>query len=1265
MKTLVISFLLLFSFTTYSQLDTNDFVTTWKTDNPGSLSNDSAITINTVNFFGIPAAYNYDVDWDNDGVFDTLGVTGNVTHQYTSPGTYTIRIRGVFPGLFNMGNAPGCWVCIPNDSKKLISIDQWGSIQWEIMQGAYALNTNLNITATDAPNLDSLKGQHLAYTFQGASSLNANINHWDVSSVTNMSGMFLDATSFNSLLRDWDVSSVTDMSYMFSLATSFNQNLGDWDLSNSPNMGWMLDNSGLSTANYDSTLIGWYNQNPPDSLAPFITTGLTYCLGKNARDSLIAHGWLIFNDVYDCARYDDFVTTHDLSLGIMGAPTGTVWINDRTGYTYNYNVDWDNDGIFDTLGVTGSISHQYGHTGLATIRISGEYPAINFGGLGAPIISVDQWGNQVWKNLEFAFQACLALQTVGNDAPILDSVTSLANMFNWAFSFNDNLDHWDVSNITKMDSMFFMTDSFNGNITSWDVSNVTSMKTMFYLAKSFNQDIGNWDVSAVTDMLGMFSGAITFNQDIRSWDVGNVQRMGSMFGGASSFNQNLGEWEISSVQNLPGSSGGWPSFPINYGIGSMFQGTSMSVSNYDSTIIGWQAKPHPLTMQMWSYGLKYCHAKNARDSLIADGWTIIGDSLDCSSNPLNDFVTTWKTDNPGTLSNDSSVFITADTTNYAFNYDVDWNNDGVFDTLGVTGSISHQYAAPGTYTIRIRGDFPAINFGGTPTGYGQDCRKLISVDQWGTIPYKRLFQAFITCDNMNINASDAPVLDSINPSFFGLKAMFMNCASLDANISQWDVSSVINMENMFLDATSFNQNLGDWDLSSAPYLKDMLSGTALSTQNYDSTLIGWYSQNLPDSLILGAWGLTYCLAKNERDSLIADGWNIIGDTLDASCSSNPLNDFVTTWKTDNPGGSNNSSVTIHIDTNYSYNYNIDWNNDGVFDTTGITTSFTIQYPQPDTVTIRISGDFPSIRFGKFTGLDGKKLISIDQWGNQVWKSLESAFAGCENVNFTATDTPVLDSINSLAGFLEDAKSFNSNINDWDVSGVTNMHGVFWGARSFNQPLDNWDVSNVTNMERMFSLNINFNQPLNTWNVSHVKNMRGMFEIAPSFDQTLATWNLDSAINLSEMLNNSGLSVANYDSTLIGWYNQSPPNNLFLGAVGLRYCLAETARDSLIANGWTFYGDTLDCSGVSIPENGLSMQAISVYPNPSTGIFTIQFANHSFSGALEIYTISGKRVYSQTVENKVQLDLDLQLAKGIYLLKLSSQNQNLPQRLIIQ
>ena len=48
--------------------------------------------------------------------------------------------------------------------------------------------------------------------------------------------------------------------------------------------------------------------------------------------------------------------------------------------------------------------------------------------------------------------------------------------------------------------------------------------------------------------------------------------------------------------------------------------------------------------------------------------------------------------------------------------------------------------------------------------------------------------------------------------------------------------------------------------------------------------------------------------------------------------------------------------------------------------------------------------------------------------------------------------------------------FNENINNWDVSNVINMEGMFKNCTYFNQPLNFWNTSKVINMDSMFSSN---------------------------------------------------------------------------------------------------------------------------------------------------------------------------------------------------
>ena len=78
------------------------------------------------------------------------------------------------------------------------------------------------------------------------------------------------------------------------------------------------------------------------------------------------------------------------------------------------------------------------------------------------------------------------------------------------------------------------------------------------------------------------------------------------------------------------------------------------------------------------------------------------------------------------------------------------------------------------------------------------------------------------------------------------------------------------------------------------------------------------------------------------------------------------------------------------------------------------------------------------------------------------------------------------------------------LEDWDVSEVTNMNGMFSDCRNFNSDLSNWDVSNVEDMGFMFRSCDNFNSDLSKWNVSNVKNMKNIFDNCKSLKQ-IPSW----------------------------------------------------------------------------------------------------------------------------------------------------------------
>jgi surface protein len=209
-------FLLYFSL---FSLNLNALIFTVDTQIVGSTS-DTEFLIST-NGYG----YDYSVICKNGGdvVVAVENITGNYTCTYQTPGVYQIKIDGDFPEI-NFRN-----------EKKIISLDAWNNHAFRTLKGAFREASNLEINASDIPNLENVTDMSAA--FYDIKAINStNLNNWNVSHVEDMSVLFSEISSFNQNISNWNVSHVEDMTLMFSYATSFNQDIGDWNVSNVTNM---------------------------------------------------------------------------------------------------------------------------------------------------------------------------------------------------------------------------------------------------------------------------------------------------------------------------------------------------------------------------------------------------------------------------------------------------------------------------------------------------------------------------------------------------------------------------------------------------------------------------------------------------------------------------------------------------------------------------------------------------------------------------------------------------------------------------------------------------------------------------------------------------------------------------------------------------------------------------------------------------------------------------------------------------------------------
>ncbi|GAA3648401.1 BspA family leucine-rich repeat surface protein [Flavivirga jejuensis] len=541
------------------------FITTWET----TTANES-ITIPTEG-----TGYNYTVNWGDETT--DVDLKGNATHTYALAGTYTVTISEDFPRIhFNNSG----------DKLKIQTIENWGTQTWESMENAFYGCENLQINATDPPDL-SYYNISLSNMFRGVSNFNQDIGNWDVSHVKSMEGMFDGATHFNQDIGNWDVSSVTSMKNMFRGASSFDGNIGNWNskVDNVEDMEGMFDGA------------THFNQGIKDWDVSMVTNMTHMFRGASSFNRNLLN-W---------------------SNGVRNVKYMEGMFDGATAYNQSMK-DWNVSGVTN-------MKHMF-------------RGASKFNG------SLENWYSSVRnvENMEGMFDGA---EDFNRDLISwnVSSVTNMKHMFRGASKFNGSLENWysSVRNVENMEGMFDGAEDFNQDLEGWYVIKVTNMKHMFRGASNFNGSLDNWysSVRNVENMEGMFDGAEDFNQDLEGWYVIKVTNMKHMFRGASNFNGSLDNWYsfVYRVENMEGMFDNATSFSQDIGgwnisnvttMKNMFQGVTLSTEHYEALLKGWSSRGLLQSGVYFNGGNSvYCNTETERQKLIDAGWTITDGGKDC------------------------------------------------------------------------------------------------------------------------------------------------------------------------------------------------------------------------------------------------------------------------------------------------------------------------------------------------------------------------------------------------------------------------------------------------------------------------------------------------------------------------------------------------------------------------------------------------------------------------------------------------------------
>lgn len=378
-------------------------------------------------------------------------------------------------------------------------VTAWGDAKWLSLSWAFGECEKMTL-ADDAGKPDLSQCTSLERMFIGCKAMNsANLVGWDVSSVTDMNGMFRRTERFNQDLSGWDVSHVTYMNEMFSEALAFNQPLGAWNLAQGVEFEL---GPATSEENYQHSLKTWAAKSTTSTGVKLRVPNLFYGDAKEARTKLVSEKkWNISGDF-------------EKKVDPKGNRPFVFIIK-----------SWNEDNINVTIPLVGKdmkFSYQKMEAGAQPVTVehqNGSYTfkaskntnylvkvepkgVVTFQNLQmklAYITSILQWGDVAWLTMEEAFMGAGALVNIApvgqneptygttGDNPDLTHVKSCARMFcNTRKLKAIDFSGWDVSGVEDMTDIFFQGGEFAKSLADWKLR---SCKSIGFEASSMSSEL--------------------------------------------------------------------------------------------------------------------------------------------------------------------------------------------------------------------------------------------------------------------------------------------------------------------------------------------------------------------------------------------------------------------------------------------------------------------------------------------------------------------------------------------------------------------------------------------------------------------------------------------------------------------------------------------------------------------------------------------------------------------------------------------------------
>ena len=1017
-------------------------------------------------------------------------------------------------------------------------------------------------------------------TFAGATKFNQDITGWDTSSATDMTGMFDGAGSFDQDISPWDTKNVRGMATMFSSAFVFNQDISNWCVSLIPSEPANFDtNSGFQNLTYKQpqwgtcpskvngnlTLIsGTMKISGRSSVGGTITgpNGYTFAVPNNSSFNTtlteVGDYKVPMAEMYQLKFQDsqgEF--TFDPEFYVE-----KVQKFDRMFYgCKKFNGDIANWKVSKVTNMSAVFVNCHAFNGDLSNWDVSNATDLNTMFKGATVFESDLSG---WNtsNVEKMVRVFEFTDKFNGDISTWDTskVTNMKEMFHRAKAFNGDISAWDTSNVEVMYGMFNQAYAFETELSTWDVGKATNMAYLFQNAHVFNSDISAWDVAANRNFSTMFNNAREFVQDISTWCVRSTSRKPSNFDldGNPAFVDNdpiQPQWGTCPPRPVPGAN---PEIE-GPGGGNTVQDGEVCTKTADGQVEGgaaptsqqWQRKTTGTsdawadisgeTADTYTVAVADLNGELRLSQTFGDPSTgvtkLYSNTLSVMADPTGTYVgVTFFDGADSDVKKIKGTKTTAGTITF---------QDGTVTTIG-PGAFDFDAPKLGTYVLTST-DLTALSFEGTKTNLRIDERS----DFTALIDSSSMFNE-CTLFNQNLDWWDLSGVTDTHKMFrkaevfnqplyhwnmelvTNTSEMFSGADSFNQPVDSWNVANVTNLYAMFFNAKSFNQTLNQWDVSKVTDVAFIFN----KADEFNGNISSWTVTNVTDmnrafnecpkfNQNLSSWDVSNVTDMNSLFALAPvynqsmSSWDV-GSVVDMEGMffyANVFNQDISTWCVTNiplkpdlfdlgAGFENQATRQPRWGTCPG-----DFPGSGTLTLTSGTLFLSAfcdgpgQVTGPNNFNRTVNGNFS---FGSFGVSDpGDYNLPMGQITRIDFKDSKTAVFDFAPDFYTGN-------VSNLASCFENARLFNGDISNWDVSSVTNTSTTFSQAYAFNSDISKWDISLSTDCKKMFKNASSFNQDISSWDTSNVRNMSEMFSFAKKFNQDIGSWDTSNVTDIGVM-----------------------------------------------------------------------------------------------------------------------------------------------------